>query len=125
MRAALVIAEVSIALTLLAGAGLLIRSAIYLNRVDPGFDARGLISARVALAPPADTATGAIAAEQTFARILNEVRGRPGISGAAITSAAPLGGGGGSNGLIPEGKEPSLANAIDARLRMVSPHYLT
>jgi len=124
VRGALVIAEVSVALTLLAGAGLLIRSAFYLSRVDPGFDVHGLISARVALGPPPDTTTAASDAEQTFARILNEIKARPGIAGAAITSAAPLGGGSGSNGIVPEGKEPSAANAIDARLRMVSPGYV-
>ena len=124
VRAALVIAEVSVALTLLAGAGLLIRSAFYLNRVNPGFDARGLISARIALGSPADTSTAAVEAEQTFARILGEVGARPGIAAAALTSAAPLGSGSGTNGLIPEGREQSIANVIDSRLRMVSPGYL-
>jgi predicted permease len=125
VRGVLVVAEVSIALTLLVGAGLLIRSAIFLNRVDPGFDVRGLLSSRVALRPPADSATAAAEAEQTVMRLVAELRGRPGIEAAAVTSAAPLGGGGGSNGLVPEGKAQSVANAIDANLRMVSPGYVS
>jgi putative ABC transport system permease protein len=125
VRAALVISEVSIALTLLVGAGLLIRSAIFLNHVNPGFDVRGLLSTRVALRAPSDSATSGTEAEQTFTRLVNELRGRPGVEGVAATSAAPLGSGGGSNGLVPEGKEQSIANAIDSRLRMVTPGYIS
>ena len=72
IRTVLIVAEVAIALTLLVGGGLLIRSAIYLNRVDPGFKIAGMMSARVALRP-ADFAN-ADQAEQTFDRILSEVR---------------------------------------------------
>jgi putative ABC transport system permease protein len=125
VRAVLVIAEVSIALTLLVGAGLLIRSAIFLNHVNPGFDVRGLLSTRVALRPASDSASAATEAEQVFMRLATELRARPGVEAAAITSSAPLGGGGGSNGIVPEGKEQSIANAIDARLRMVSPGYIS
>ena len=49
LRFILVAAEVGVALVLLAGAGLLVRSALRLQRVDPGFDARGVLSARVTL----------------------------------------------------------------------------
>jgi predicted permease len=125
VRGVLVIAEVSIALTLLVGAGLLIRSAIFLNHVDPGFDVRGLLSSRVALRPASDSATAATEAEQTVMRLAAELRARPGIEAAAMTSAAPLSGGSGTNGLVPEGKEQSIANAIDSRLRMVSPGYVS
>ena len=123
IRTVLIVAEVAIALTLLVGGGLLIRSALYLNRVDPGFKIAGTMSARVALRP-ADFAN-AEHAEQTFDRILAELRAQPGVAAAALTSAAPLGPGGGSNGLVPEGRPADIANAIDSRLRMVSPGYLT
>jgi len=125
IRSVLVIGEVTIALTLLVGAGLLIRSAIFLNHVNPGFDARGLLSARVALRPPADSANGATDAEQFFTRLAAELRARPGIEASAVTSSAPLAGPGGSNGLVPEGKEQVIGNAIDASLRMVSPGYIS
>jgi len=122
VRAILVTAEVAIALLLLIGAGLLIRSAIYLNHVDPGFDARGVLSARVAL-KPGENKAGADEAVQTFARILAELRSRPGVQSAALASAIPAGPGGNSNGVIPEGRPYEAASAIDSRMHMVTPGY--
>jgi predicted permease len=124
VRTALIVAEVAIALTLLVGGGLLIRSALYLNRVDPGFRIAGTLSARVALRP-AQFADGPGNAEQTFARILDELRAQPGVAAAALTSAAPLGPAGNSNGLVPEGRPADISSAIDSRLRLVTPGYLT
>jgi putative ABC transport system permease protein len=124
VRSALVAGEVAIALTLLVAAGLLIRSAIYLDRLAPGFDPTGILSVRVAMRP-AGYKQGADEAEQTFTRILDAVRAAPGVQSAAVTSQAPMGPGGGSNGIVPEGKTPDIRNAVDARLRMVSPGYLS
>jgi len=123
VRTVLIVTEVAIALTLLVGGGLLIRSAMYLNRIDPGFAVAGTLSARVALRP-ADFQNGPERAEQMFARVLDELRAQPGVAAAALTSAAPLGPGGGSNGLVPEDRPADVSNAIDSRLRMVSPGYL-
>src|SRR5262249_35290070 len=115
VRSALVAAEVAIALTLLVAAGLLIRSAIYLNHLSPGFDPTGLLSARIALRP-AEYKAQTDEAEQTFARILEAARAAPGVQTAALTSQAPMGPGGGSNGIVPEGKTPDAKNAVDSRL---------
>lgn len=128
VRAMLVASEVAIALTLLIGAGLLIRSALYLNHVDPGFNPKGLMSGRVALrgaAADADLDASARDAEQTFDRILAELRARPGVGAAAIASQVPAGPGGNSNGLVPEGRPADIASAIDSRMHAVSPGYLT
>ena len=124
VRSALVAGEVAIALTLLVAAGLLIRSAVYLNHLSPGFDPAGILSARVALRPT-EYKQGADEAEQTFTRILDAVRSAPGVKAAALTSQAPMGPGGGSNGIVPEGKTPDIRNAVDAQLRMVTPGYLS
>ena len=125
VRAVLVASEVAIALTLLIGAGLLIRSAIYLNRVDPGFDPDRMISARVALRPSGNLSQDATIAEQLFQRLAVDLANAPGVAAAAVTSGAPFGAGSGTNGLIPEGKAPTLDNAINSRLRIVTPGYLS
>lgn len=49
VRSALVVGEVAIALTLLVGAGLLVNSLMRLNRVQPGFDTRGTLTAQLVL----------------------------------------------------------------------------
>ena len=49
VRSALVVAEIALALILLTGAGLLIRSAAALNRVEPGYDPTGVVAGRVSL----------------------------------------------------------------------------
>jgi predicted permease len=126
VRGVLVVAEVALALTLLVGAGLLVRTAINLNRVDPGFELRGLLASRVALPFAGRGRTQDRPPEQvvaTFNRMLDRVRAMPGVRAASITSQAPMGPGGNSNGIIPEGKPLTAENAVDARLRMVGSEY--
>jgi putative ABC transport system permease protein len=124
VRTTLIVVEVAIALTLLVGGGLLIRSAMYLDRVDPGFKIAGTLSARAALRP-SDYASNPERAGQIFMRIFEALRAQTGVAAAALTTAAPLGPGGGSNGLVPEGVPADVSHAIDSRLRMVTPGYLT
>jgi putative ABC transport system permease protein len=82
-----------------------------------------VLSARVALRPT-EYKQGAGEAEQAFTRIVTELRGKPGVQAVAVTSQAPLGPGGGSNGIVPEGADLDISHATDARLRMVSPGFL-
>src|SRR5205823_12180713 len=100
LRAGLIVAEVALSLLLLVGAGLLIRSALALQRVNPGFDPHGVLSARVAL-PQASYGDPARAAD-TFRRLADDVAAAPGVTHGAVTSFAAMGPGGGSNGLMPE-----------------------
>ena len=89
MRRTLVIAEVSLALVLLVGAGLLFRSLSLLFAIDPGFETSQLLTMQV-------QASGSRFDDESthrfFARSLEAVRQLPGISTAAFTSQLPLSG---------------------------------
>ena len=123
VRSSLVVGEVALALVLMAGAGLLIRSALLVSRLDPGFDASNLLVGRVGL-PDTGYHDPAVA-RQTFERMIAAIGGLPGVRSVAVVSRAPLAGGGGSNGLIAEGKPLDPSSAINAPLRIISPSYLS
>jgi predicted permease len=118
IRQTLIVAEVALALLLLLGSGLLIRTALALQQVDPGFKPSGVLSARVSL--PRDEYLDRAIVVRTFEQLVDAARRLPGVTSAAVVSQAPLGAGGNSNGLIPEGRPIELASAIDARLRIVT-----
>jgi predicted permease len=114
--------EVAIAIVLLVGTGLLIRTAIHLQRVDPGFDPSGVLTARVTL-PAAgyqewDRVTAA------FTRLAAELARAPGVERAGLSSQVPLGPGGNYNGLIPEGRPLETASSIGSRFHLVTPGLL-
>jgi putative ABC transport system permease protein len=120
LRNVLVVGEIALALVLLTGAGLLIRSAIALNGVDPGFDPHGVVAGRVSLPAVAyetpEQVTGA------FERIEERLAAVPGTASAALVSSAPLEGGG-SNGLVPEGRPLDISSSINSLMRLVTPSY--
>lgn len=90
MRSSLVVSEVALALVLLVGSGLLVRTMIRLFAVSPGFDATHLLTMQVQTTGPAfndDSYTFAY-----FDRVLAAVRAVPGVESAALTSQLPLSG---------------------------------
>jgi len=123
LRGGLIMAEVALSLLLLVGAGLLIRSAIALQRTSTGFEPRGVLSARVTL--PATSFSEPARIHEVLRRINEAAAGIPGVSAAAITSYAAMGNGGGTNGLVPEGREPIAANFINSTLRVITPSFFS
>ena len=108
MRSALVVAEMALAVVLLIGAGLLIRSFIQLTRVDPGFRAEQALSFRVVL-------QGERYAQDEPARIRvaefeQNLRRLPGVSMVGATSVLPLSGRGAMVGFAVEGAPPPPPN---------------
>ena len=90
-RSILVVVEVALALVLLIGSALLIRTAIALTRVDPGFDASNVLTLRMSL-----TGASYERAEAVEALIRNGVerlRAVPGVVSASATCCVPLQGG--------------------------------
>ena len=121
LRGSLIVAEVALSVLLLFGAGLLIRSAIALQRTDTGFTPRGVLSARVTLPTTAYTEPARIVS--TLNQIVSAASTVPGASSVAITSYAAMGSGGGTNGIVPEGKAPGPHNAISSTLRVITPGF--
>jgi putative ABC transport system permease protein len=99
LRSALVIGEVALAVVLLAGAGLMIRSIQKLAAIDPGFEAANVLMVNATIprqaAPPA--APGAAAAPpapfvSSHADLLERIRAVPGVEAASLASDLPFGG---------------------------------
>ncbi len=121
VRHLLVAAEVALAIVLLVGAGLLVRSALNLQRTDPGFDPRGLLTARLTL--PAARYQDPPRVVQAFDDIATGLAAMPSVESAAASTLAPLTPGGNGNGLLPEGKAPERSNFVITRLAIVTIDY--
>jgi predicted permease len=121
LRQAFVAAEVGLALMLLMGAGLLIRSAHNLDLVPAGFEARNLLSARLAL--PATTYPGDERPAGAVARMVATLSASAGVSEAAASTRPPMIGDV-NYGLRVEGRDPSPKNRLNGRMQLVTPGYL-
>ncbi len=88
LRSLLVIAEVTLAMTLVVAAALLVQSLISLQRVDLGFNHERLLTASVA--PPRGTYRSEEATRSLLGRLLERSAAIPGVTDAALTTALPL-----------------------------------
>jgi putative ABC transport system permease protein len=122
LRNVLVVGEVALSVTLLIGAGLLIRSFWYLQRVNPGFNTERLLTMRVNL-PGLDYRTGDLK-RAFYERLLADVRVLPGVQAAATSSIVPLGGGNTSTEVRLVGAPPDT-KVPGADWRLVSPGYFS
>jgi predicted permease len=122
LRSALVISEMALSLTLLAGAGLLVRTLANLQQVDPGFRPERLVTFTVSLP---EAAYPNEERRRGFERALREELERmPGVSAVATTTGLPLSG---ASFALPFNVEERLPPAPGeqpvAQLRAVSPSF--
>ncbi len=96
VRSALVIVEFAVAMVLLTGAVLLVRSFWQLMDVNPGVDGRGVLTARLWLPQPNDPSAGRYFTHQArlpfFEEVLRRARELPGVDAAAVVQSIPLDG---------------------------------
>jgi len=122
LRRMLVVAEVALALTLLTGAGLLIKSFARLQGVDPGFDPEHLLTFNLSLPAsryPSDTAQIAF-----FDQVLPALSAVPGVRGVGATTVMPFSGGWTTGGFEIEGYQPPPKQPGPwGDIRIVSPSY--
>ncbi len=97
VRNLLVVSEFALAMMLLISAALLIRSFRELNNVDPGFDARNVVTARVWLPQPNNREAGPYfrpaARFALYRQSLERIKALPGVESVGIVNALPMGGG--------------------------------
>ena len=121
VRNLLVVSEVALALMLLIGAGLLMRSLTGLRSVDPGFDASHLLTGTVDI-PEAKYPTPE-ARNQFFDRALDNVRALPGVESAAWIDSLPFQGGS-TQYVAAEGQPPMKESEMPVvAVRLPSPGY--
>ena len=119
MRQLLIGAQAALVMIVLAGAALLVRSAINLQQEPIGFDTRGVLTARIAL--PAAQYGSPDAARSAYRQVLDRLQAAPGVRFAALDSQAPLIGGGGSNGLLID----EHRDRIQSTSHFISPGYFS
>jgi putative ABC transport system permease protein len=122
VRAVLVASEMALAVLLLVGAGLLLRSFSKLQDVAPGFQADHLLIADVPL--PANVYAKPEQRSQFFDRLIERVKSLPGVRSAGAASFLPVSGGGGLLHFNIEGRPPKSPHDYTATgYRTVTPHY--
>jgi putative ABC transport system permease protein len=118
LRGLLVIGEIAIALVLLVGAGLMVKSLYRLQRVEPGFNPSQALTMRLAL--PEAKYPEPQRQRDFYERLLNRIAALPGVKAAGAVNFLPLSGTGNQRSFLIEGKpEPKL----NVGFRMVSPDY--
>jgi len=126
MRDALIVCEVALAVVLMTGAGLLLRSLQDLLQQDPGFNATQIVAARVSLPEPNDPNVDPylnLNQQAAFnSELLRRMNAIPGVQLAAIASvlptAAPL-----ENGALAIENRPEFSEDLRAEMIRVSPDY--
>ncbi|HEY7181210.1 MAG TPA: ABC transporter permease [Blastocatellia bacterium] len=113
LRNALMVSEVALAVVLLVGAGLLIRSFAKLLNVDPGYRAENLLTARITLPPRYRDNS-----RRLYEQILQRLAAIPGVTSVGATSHLPLLGYNLGAMLSVEGRPP-----LDAPISSVNPDY--
>jgi predicted permease len=121
LRSVLVVGEIAVALVLVVGAGLFIRSSQLVQRVPLGFDAEGVTMARVTL--PQERYGAPDVTIATYARMLEELRAQPGVASAGFATRAPMWGNSTDIGLTLRNFPRPPEERQIAHVRLVSDGY--
>ncbi len=122
VRRVLIVSEIALSLVLLAGAGLLIKSFLKLQQVDPGFRPENVLTMRISL-PQQRYGTPELV-RNFYQDVLSRVRRLPGVEAAGAIAALPLSGQGGSGTTTIDSQAvPADKTTPELDLRPVTPGY--
>jgi predicted permease len=123
LRKLLVVSEVALALVLLVGAGLFLKSTLRLLQVDPGFNPNNLLTLQISL--PATKYTEEAQLVAFHDQLLSKIGALPGVKGVAGTTKLPLIGGTSSKFIVEGRPAPAPGEEIEANTRDVTPEYFS
>jgi predicted permease len=120
LASGLVVAQISLSLLLLVCAGLFIRSFMSAQQINPGFNSHNVLIASYDLFTAGySEASGAEFDRQLAAKL----EGLPGIQSVALSSRVPLGFGGGSTSVKPEGYVSQANESMETQVAIITPNY--
>ncbi len=119
LRSALVVTEMALALVLLVGAGLLLKSFVQLQNVDPGFNPDNVLTMNLSL-PRVKYASGK-PVSNFFEELQRRIAALPGVQNAGITDILPLSGSKSDSSFAIEGRMSKVMP--DEQIRTASPDY--
>jgi len=129
IRNGLVVGEIALALVLLVGAGLLIKSYARLQNVNPGFNPHNVLTMEISLpqlkypAPDTFFYLGTEKAIRFFEEATRRIAKLPGVQASAATTALPLSGSNNDSSFAIEGRENNGGPSPDEEIRVVTPDY--
>ncbi|PYL06317.1 MAG: hypothetical protein DME34_09280, partial [Verrucomicrobia bacterium] len=122
LRNSLVVSEIALALVLLIGAGLLMKSFVHLQKVNPGFNPKNVVTAELSL-PLLKYPRGKPVID-FYAEVLRRVSALPGVQTAAFTNVLPLSGSNTDNSFHIEGRNEMQTKVFpDEEIRSITPDY--
>ena len=124
LRNLLVVSEFALSLVLLIGAGLMVKSLLRLQDVNPGFDSTNLLTMRIAL--PSTKYENFNQSHAFFEQLLDRLAVRPDVKSVGAINLLPFGGGGGDRTfMIQDEPTPAGQPRPDEQIRFVSPGYFS
>ncbi len=121
LRSLLVVAEIALALVLLVGAGLLIKSFQRLSAVESGFDTRNLLTMQFSLSGAKYDGSEEIAAG--YRQLIERLAALPGVQAVTAVSRLPLAGDRSTNSLTIEGRIARPGETQEVQSRVATSRY--
>ena len=125
IRSSLVVVEIALALAVLVGAGLLVKSFLHVQQVNPGFNPEGMLTMHLSL--PMTKYSEAPQRANFYKQVINDVRALPGVQSVGAVSVLPLSGGGSSGSFRIEGRDVPQGQSLPhgARWAATSDYFKT
>jgi predicted permease len=120
LASSLVVAQIALSLLLLICAGLFIRSFMSAQQINPGFNAHNVLIATYDLFTGGYSEASGVEFDR---QLVAKLEAQPGIQTVALSSRVPLGFGGGSTAVNPEGYVSQANESMETQVAIVTPNY--